>query len=73
MKKQTKPKREPATGAGVVNARPLRHNAGGHKIRLGGKPPPKRRGPREVGLSISEGVEPAPPERGDEAIVARHR
>ena len=38
---------------------------------LGGQPPPQRRGPREVGLSISERVGPAAPERGDEAVVER--
>ena len=65
-----KPKREPAAGT-IVNAGPLRRYACRNEIRLGGKPPPERRGPREVGLSISEGVGPAALERGDEAVVER--
>ena len=69
--KLIKPKREPTAGT-VVDAGPLlRRDAGGHKIRLGSKPPPECRGPREVGLSISERVGPAAPERGDEAVVER--
>ena len=69
--KLIKPKREPTAGT-VVDAGPLlRRDAGGHKIRLGRKSTPKRRGSREVGLSISERVGPAAPERGDEAVVER--
>ena len=66
-----KSKREPATTGTVINASPFRRDAGRHKIRLGGKPSPECRGPREVGLSISERVGPAVPERGDEAVVER--
>ena len=65
-----KPKRESTAGT-IVHAGPLRRDAGGHKIRLGRKSTPKRRGSREVGLSISERVGPAAPERGDEAVVER--
>ena len=69
--KLIKPKREPTAGT-VVDAGPLlRRDAGGHKIRLGSKPPPECRGPREVGLSISERVGPAAPERGNEPVVER--
>ena len=65
-----KPKREPTTGT-IVHASPLRRDSGRHKIRLSRKPTPERRGPREIGLSISERVGPAAPERGDEAVVQR--
>ena len=66
----TKPKRESTAGA-IINASTLWSNAGGHKIRLGRKPPPQRRGPRKVGFSISERVGSAAPERGNEAVVER--
>ena len=69
--KLIKPKREPTAGT-VVDAGPLlRRDAGGHEVRLGGKPPPQRRGPREVSFGRGEGVRPAAPERGDEAVVER--
>ena len=63
-------KREPATPT-VIDTRPLRRDAGGHKIRLGGKSPPQRRGSRKISLGRGEGVGPAAPERGDEAVVQR--
>ena len=65
-----KPKRESTAGT-IVHAGPLWSDASSHDIRLGSKPPPQRRGPREVGFSISERVGPAAPERGDEAVVER--
>ena len=69
--KLIKPKREPTAGT-VVDAGPLlRRDAGGHEIRLGRKPPPERRGLREVGLGRSKRVGSAAPERGDEAVVER--
>ena len=70
QRKLTKPKREPTIRT-IINAGPLRRDAGRHEIRLGGKSPPQRRGPREVGLGRGERVGPAAPERGDEAVVQR--
>ena len=64
-------KREPATTGTILNAGPLRRDAGRNEVRLGRKPPPERRGSRKVGFGRGERVGPAPPERGDEAVVKR--